>query len=121
MIIEVRRSKIQVLRVVDKLIGDRLEVKRKNGITPNGHGESNGHRVVFRNASHLCVSKHDNQIRVQRKCGQSQDLWFIVKSQAFKRPDVMGVSAKMLQTSGGGRGQQDDSKYIGNAGSEMLS
>ncbi|GFY10436.1 hypothetical protein TNCV_1463261 [Trichonephila clavipes] len=29
MIIEVRRSKIQVLRVVDKHIGDRLEVKRK--------------------------------------------------------------------------------------------
>ncbi|GFX58840.1 hypothetical protein TNCV_805441 [Trichonephila clavipes] len=27
MIIEVRRSKIQVLRVVDKHIGDRLEVK----------------------------------------------------------------------------------------------
>ncbi|GFX18473.1 hypothetical protein TNCV_3370461 [Trichonephila clavipes] len=32
-----------------------------------------------------------------------------------------GVSAKMLQTSRRGRGQQDDSKYIGNAGSEMLS
>ncbi|GFX63834.1 hypothetical protein TNCV_5033031 [Trichonephila clavipes] len=31
------------------------------------------------------------------------------------------VFAKMLQTSGRGRGQQDDSKYIGNAGSEMLS
>ncbi|GFU37212.1 hypothetical protein TNCV_4272161 [Trichonephila clavipes] len=29
MIIEVPRSKIQVLRVVDKHIGDRLEVKRK--------------------------------------------------------------------------------------------
>ncbi|GFV53441.1 hypothetical protein TNCV_2205771 [Trichonephila clavipes] len=29
MIIEVRRSKIQVLRVVNKHIGDRLEVKRK--------------------------------------------------------------------------------------------
>ncbi|GFW88494.1 hypothetical protein TNCV_3552631 [Trichonephila clavipes] len=29
MIIEVRCSKIQVLRVVDKHIGDRLEVKRK--------------------------------------------------------------------------------------------
>ncbi|GFW22621.1 integrase catalytic domain-containing protein [Trichonephila clavipes] len=29
MIIEVRRSKIQVLRVVDTHIGDRLEVKRK--------------------------------------------------------------------------------------------
>ncbi|GFU51202.1 urease [Trichonephila clavipes] len=28
--------------------------------------------------------------------------------------------AKMLQTSRRGRGQQDDSKYIGNAGSEML-
>ncbi|GFV69836.1 hypothetical protein TNCV_1204211 [Trichonephila clavipes] len=34
---------------------------------------------------------------------------------------IMGVSAKMLQTSRRGRGQQDDSKYIGNAGSEMLS
>ncbi|GFT80724.1 hypothetical protein TNCV_1539691 [Trichonephila clavipes] len=31
------------------------------------------------------------------------------------------MSAKMLQTSRRGRGQQDDSKYIGNAGSEMLS
>ncbi|GFW09011.1 hypothetical protein TNCV_3475571 [Trichonephila clavipes] len=29
MIIEVRRLKIQVLRVVDEHIGDRLEVKRK--------------------------------------------------------------------------------------------
>ncbi|GFS66344.1 hypothetical protein TNCV_3856361 [Trichonephila clavipes] len=29
MIIEVRRSKIQVLRVVDKHIGDRIEVKRR--------------------------------------------------------------------------------------------
>ncbi|GFV30475.1 hypothetical protein TNCV_1293931 [Trichonephila clavipes] len=34
---------------------------------------------------------------------------------------IQGVSAKMLQTSRRGRGQQDDSKYIGNAGSEMLS
>ncbi|GFX94936.1 transposable element Tcb1 transposase [Trichonephila clavipes] len=34
---------------------------------------------------------------------------------------IQGVSAKMLQTSTRGRGQQDDSKYIGNAGSEMLS
>ncbi|GFV76783.1 hypothetical protein TNCV_4730031 [Trichonephila clavipes] len=33
----------------------------------------------------------------------------------------LGVSAKMLQTSRRGRGQQDDSKYVGNAGSEMLS
>ncbi|GFT11760.1 hypothetical protein TNCV_3684051 [Trichonephila clavipes] len=34
---------------------------------------------------------------------------------------IQGVSAKMLQTSRRGRGQQDDSKCIGNAGSELLS
>ncbi|GFX08447.1 uncharacterized protein TNCV_3269361 [Trichonephila clavipes] len=46
MIIEVRRSKIQVLRVVDKHIGDRLEVKRKatyHDVTFDGTWLTRGH------------------------------------------------------------------------------
>ncbi|GFW47636.1 hypothetical protein TNCV_2828291 [Trichonephila clavipes] len=70
-----------------------------------------------------CLCNSDEGIKLNEiDCEESEESVDVIGN-IPGNPDIyiQGVSAKMLQTSRRGRGQQDDSKYIGNAGSEMLS